>query len=173
VAGVPDYLTLKEHRDGTRAAETWARRLFLGAVAAIAVLALGNVFGQRPVDTAASGGGVTLEVSAPTKLRGGVFYMGRFRMTAAEEVESATLLLDRGWLDSMSINTIEPAPVGEASRDGRLALDFGHLPAGETITAYLEFQVNPTNVGRRSQGVGFYDGERLLAQADRTVTVFP
>jgi hypothetical protein len=99
--------------------------------------------------------------------------MGRFKITAAEEIESATLVLEKGWLESMHINTIEPAPVGEASRGGDLALDFGRVPAGETITAYLEFQVNPTNVGRRSQEVRLYDGEELLAVADRTVTIFP
>ena len=99
--------------------------------------------------------------------------MGRFRVTAAREIAHATLVLDKGWLESMHINTIEPAPVEEASRDGRLALDFGRVPAGETITAYLEFQVNPTNVGHRSQTVELYDGEDLLARAERAVTIYP
>jgi hypothetical protein len=38
---------------------------------------------------------------------------------------------------------------------------------------YMQFQVNPTNVGRRSADVGLYDGDELLASVDRTVTVFP
>jgi hypothetical protein len=88
-------------------------------------------------------------------------------------MENATLVLDSGWLESMHVNTIEPAPVDELSRDGRLALSFGPVAAGETATAYLEFQVNPTNVGRRSQVVELRDGDRLLARADRTVTIFP
>ena len=37
----------------------------------------------------------------------------------------------------------------------------------------MQFQVNPTNVGRRSADVALYDGEELLAGVDRTVTVFP
>jgi hypothetical protein len=173
VAAAPDRLTLVEHRDAAHRGETWSRRVLFSSIAALAAVALLNVFGQHPTSSTASGGGATLEVSAPTDLRGGLFYMGRFRMTADEDVESATIVLDRGWLESMHINTIEPSPVGEASRDGRLALDFGHLPAGETITAYLQFQVNPTTVGRRSQDVGFYDGERLLARTDRVVTIYP
>lgn len=149
------------------------RRALLALLVALALLALLNVFGQKPVTTAASGGGATLEVQAPTDLRGGLLYAGRFRITAERELRSATLVFARGWLESMHINTIEPAPVGEASRDGLLALDFGRVPAGETLTAYLQFQVNPNNIGRRSQAVELYDGERLLARSDRTVTIFP
>ncbi len=173
MADLPQSLTFDEHRDSPTTVELWFRRVFLGAIAALAALALLNVFGQHPVTTTASGGGATLQVYAPTDLRGGLFYMGRFKITAAREIESATIVLDQGWLESMHINTIEPAPVGEASRAGDLALDFGHVPAGDTITAYLEFQVNPTNVSRRSQRVRLFDGEELLAEANRTVTVYP
>ena len=73
----------------------------------------------------------------------------------------------------MQINTIEPRPIGESSRDGKLALDFGHVPAGQKLVAWMQFQVNPTNVGRRSQDVALYDDTTLLAEADRTVTIFP
>jgi hypothetical protein len=85
----------------------------------------------------------------------------------------ATLVLDGGWTEQLQINTIEPSPVGEASRDGRLALDFGHVDAGHKLVVFLQYQGNPTNVGRRSQDVELYDGETLLTDVDRTVTVFP
>lgn len=169
----PQCLTLKEHRDANHRVELWLRRALVLTLVVVGVLALANVFGQQPVSTVASSGGATLEVYAPTSLRGGVYYMGRFRISAQEDVRAATLVLDPGWVEEMHINTIEPAPVGESSRDGRLALDFGHVGAGETVTAYLEFQVNPTNVGRSSQSVRLYDGETLLATSERTVTVFP
>jgi hypothetical protein len=32
----------------------------------------------------------------------------------------------------MTLNTLEPGPVGEASRDGRIAIDLGRIPAGKT-----------------------------------------
>jgi len=38
---------------------------------------------------------------------------------------------------------------------------------------YLQCQVNPTNVGRRSQDVALLDGNRPIVSVDRTVTVFP
>ena len=71
------------------------------------------------------------------------------------------------------MNTVEPAPVGEASRDGRIALELGHVPADSIHRLYLHFQVNPTNVGRRSQDVDLYDGERFLLHIDRMITIWP
>jgi hypothetical protein len=73
----------------------------------------------------------------------------------------------------MTLNTVEPSPVGEASRDGRLAFELGHIPAGQDYLFFLQFQVNPTNVGHRSQDVRLYDGDELLLTIDRSVTIFP
>ena len=148
----------------------WATVAVLGSVLLLAML---NAFGQQPDDDRAESDVASLEVYAPTRLRGGLFFQGRFTVAAKRDIESATLVLDPGWMESMHINTIEPAPVGEASRDGRLALDYGRVPAGEKLVAYLQFQVNPTNIGRRSQDVELTDGERHLLSIERTVTVFP
>jgi hypothetical protein len=52
-------------------------------------------------------------------------------------------------------------------------MDYGHLGAGHKLVVYLQFQVNPTNVGRRSQDVELYDDTELLTKVDRTITVFP
>jgi hypothetical protein len=106
-------------------------------------------------------------------VRGGLFFESRFTIEARRELENATVVLDPGWLEGMTLNTVEPGPIGEASRDGRLALELGHVPAGGRHLFFLQFQVNPTNVGRRSQDVELYDGETRLLHIDRTVTVFP
>jgi hypothetical protein len=37
----------------------------------------------------------------------------------------------------------------------------------------MQLQVNPTNVGHRSQDVALFDGTTFLTKIDRTVTVFP
>ena len=73
----------------------------------------------------------------------------------------------------MTLNTLVPSPIGEASRDGRIALELGHIPQGRQHLFFLHFQVNPTNVGRRAPDVELYDGERLLLHLDRTVTIWP
>lgn len=173
VARPPQFLTLEEHRDAAHRYELAARRTVLVVLLLLAGVALLGLLGQKPAHSTGVADEATLEVSAPTRLRGGLFYQGRFTIRAQEEIESATLVLDRGWLDGMHVNTIEPTPVGEASREGRLALDFGRVAADDFIVAYLQFQVNPTTVGRRSQGVELHDGETPLAAVDRTVTIFP
>jgi len=174
VADVPDFLTLRHHRDlGGRESRPWARRVLLLLLATVLVLGLGNVFGQRPATARAETSEAALEVYAPSRVRSGLMFMGRFRIEAKRDIESATLVLDPGWLESITLNTVEPAPVGEASRDGRLALDFGHVAAGSPVLVFLQFQVNPTNVGHRSQAVELHDGERRLLRVEREVTVFP
>ena len=131
------------------------------------------MFGQRPETDIASADGVELELYSPERVRSGLFFMSRFTIRAEREIESATLVLDPGWLEGITLNTVEPAPVGEANRDGRLALELGRIRAGTEYVFFLHFQVNPTNVGRRPQDVELTDGETSLLTIDRAVTVFP
>ena len=173
VADTPQSLTLKENRDATEVYELGARRVFFALVTIVLLLGLVNTFGQSPTGSEVEAPAARLEVSAPVDVRGGLYFQGRFRITAHEEIAKATLVLAPGWLESMHINTIEPSPVGEASRDGDLALDFGHVAAGDSITVYLQFQVNPNNLGRKSQDVRLYDDTELLATAQRDVTIWP
>ena len=173
MADTPQFLTLKGNRDRTERVELLLRRLFFGLVFLIVLAGLLNVFGQRPTNTLAASSAADLHVFAPERLRGGLYYEGRMTIEAKQEIEKATLVLDSGWTEQMQINTIEPAPIGESSRDGKLTLEFGHIPAGQKLVAWMQFQVNPTNVGHRSQDVALYDDTTLLAQADRSVTIFP
>jgi len=173
VADTPQFLTLKGNRDRTERTELFVRRIFFGLVILVIVAAALNVFGQRSKDSFASGSAADLHVFAPTALRGGLYYEGRFTVNAQREIEKAVLVLDSGWTEQMQINTMEPAPIGESSRDGRLALDFGHAPAGQKLVVWMQFQVNPTNIGRRSQDVELYDDTTLLTRVDRTVTIYP
>jgi hypothetical protein len=174
MADVPDGLTLKRHRDlEGRRRDAWARRALLVLVAAAPVLALTNLFGQRPHVARAPSDGATLELYAPGKVRGGLLWEARFTVIAHRELKDAVLELDKGWMEGMQINTIEPSPVGEGSHDGRLVLDLGHVPSGQRHILFVQFQVNPTNVGRRPQNVRLYDGTNLLATIHRRITIFP
>ena len=173
MAELPDQLDAGRHRDVPVWVELGARWTVLGLVAVIAIAALAGVFGQTPREATVAADAATLEVSAPLRLRGGLFYQGRFTVDAHQALDNVTLVLAQGWLENTSINTIEPSPTEETSRDGKLALSFGPLGEGERFVLYMQFQVNPTNVGRRDAGVELYDGDTLLATIDRTVTVFP
>jgi hypothetical protein len=173
MAETPDYLTLKKHRDGDKIVERSVRWALVTIISVISVAGLLNVFGQHPKTTEASGSAAKLTVTAPTRVRGGLFYEGRITVDAQQALDYTVIVLDPGWMEQTSINTIEPSPVDETGRDGRLSLGYGKLGAGETLTVYLQLQVNPTNVGHRSQRVELRDGPELIATANRSVTVFP
>jgi hypothetical protein len=174
VPEIPDSIVLKRHRDLEGLAMfVWARRALIALVAAVPILGLIGLFGQRPQTSRATAGAATLEVRAPTKLRGGLIYEARFRITARQDVRDATLVLSSGWLEGMTINTLEPSPIGESSRNGSLALDLGHVPAGDRLDFYMQFQVNPTTLAHRAQKTELDDGETPLARVERTITVFP
>ncbi len=174
MADIPDGIVLKRHRDLEGIPETWPRRGVLGLLVLFAVLALFNVFGQRPFSTTARASGASLEVYAPTHLRGGLLFSARFHISATRDLKDAILVLDQGWAESMAINTIEPSPVGEASRDGKLSFDLGHVPAGQSHVLYMQFQANATNIAwHRAAGVTLFDGTARILHIDRTLTVYP
>jgi hypothetical protein len=174
MARAPERLTLARHRDlAGRERRPYVRWAILTILGLLCLLGLANAFGQRPSTHIAAGDGVELEVYSPERLRSGLFFMSRFTIRAEREVEAATLVLDPGWLEGITLNTLEPAPVGEASRDGKIALDLGRVPAGSEHVFFLHFQVNPTEIGRRAQDVALFDGETPLLDVDRTVTIFP
>jgi len=174
VASSPDQLTLARHRDlQGRAHRPYLRWLILTLLAFFCLLGLMNTFGQRPDTATGATEGVELEVYSPEKLRSGLFFMSRFTIRAEREIEAATLVLDPGWLEGITLNTLVPSPVGEANRDGKIAFDLGRVRAGSEHVFFLHFQVNPTEVGRRPQDVELLDGETPLVRLDRTVAIFP
>src|SRR5207253_6499483 len=127
---------------------------------------LANVFGQQPVTSAASSTVARLEVVAADRLRGGLLGQQKFRVTAYSDIKHATLVLDRGWTDGLQMNTIVPYPLGQADRGGRLAMDFGHVPAGTTLVVRVQFQVDPPLVGSRPQGVELDDGQPPIVRVN-------
>jgi hypothetical protein len=170
----PEGLTLERNRDfPAMDGRLVVRWILVGLLTALVLLGLLNVFGQRPSTTTASAPAAELKLYSPERVRGGLFFESRFHIEALDEIREANLVLDSGWLEGMTLNTVEPAPIGEASRDGRLVLELGHIPAGDDYLLFLQFQVNPTNVGRRPTDVDLYDGDRLLLHLDRTITVWP
>jgi hypothetical protein len=175
VASPPDHLTLERHRDlgSLYTLGLISRRIGYALLATVSILGLLNVFGQHPSTSTADARAATFELLAPSHLRGGLLYMARFRVTAKQDLKQATLVLDSGWAENITINTIEPAPTDETSENGRLSFELGPLPAGESYVLYMDFQVNPTNVGRQSQDVELRDGDTHLATIRRTATVFP
>jgi hypothetical protein len=173
MADLPEYLTLRHNRDQVGRVEVKVRRVVIGLLSLLLLAGLLNLFGQRPATSQAGTAAASLKVYAADRVRGGVIYEARFTITARQDVKEATLVLDSGWVEGITVNTIEPSPVGEASRDGKLVLTLGHVPRGTSHILFMHLQVNPTNLGHRSQDVALYDGDTFLTSVDRAVTVYP
>jgi hypothetical protein len=173
VASAPDFLTLKRNRDEAGRHEPAFRRIGLGLVALLLVLGLLNVFGQRPSKSRTFAVAANLTIEAPKHLRSGLIYQSSITVQARHELRQARLVLDRGWIEGITINSIEPSPVGEASDDGSLSFTVGHVPAGKSYVLFLQQQVNPTTFGRRSQSVELADGAKVIARISRTATIYP
>jgi hypothetical protein len=174
MAAQPDLIVLKRDRDLVgRESDPWVRRVILGVLLVIACLALANVFGQVPLTSRAATSAAIISVYSPSHVRGGLLYTSRFHVTALTNLPKVQLVLSPGWFEGMQVNSMVPQPVSSGSHNGSAVLDLGHLAKGASYILWIQFQVNPTNVGRRSQDVELTDGSHVLMRIHRTITVFP
>jgi hypothetical protein len=149
------------------------RRVLFGLVCVLPVLALLNVFGQHATSQTVDGAGGTLQVEAAKNLRGGLLHQVRMTVTATRDLEHPQLVMSPGWFEQDTENAIVPDPIEQSSSNGRVVLSYGPLHAGQKLTVWLDFQVNPVNVGNRTMNVELTDGPRPVAFVKRKLTVFP
>lgn len=174
MAAQPDYIVLRRHRDlEGRQHDVWIRRGLLLLLSLVSVAALANVFGQRATTSRVAAAAGSLDVRAPAAARAGLIYNARFTIKATQELKDAALVLDSGWFEGLTVNTIEPSPETETSQNGSVRLELGSVGQGEEFKLFIYYQVNPTTIGRRSQGVELVDGDRVLATVHRSLTVYP
>jgi hypothetical protein len=147
--------------------------MLLVLVALIPALALLGLFGQRSTTSSAQSQAAALEVDSPTRVRGGLLFTTRFTVDALRTLRSAAIVLDPGWFEGMQVNSITPDPGAQRSDDGRVLLALGTIPAGTKSVTFVQFQVDPTTLGRRSQDVELREAGRELLRIPRSITVFP
>ena len=150
-----------------------ARRVLVTAFTLFSLAALIGFFGQRASSSTAATPSARMTLKAPESVRGGVFFQSRVDVRALAPIEHPRLVFDDGWLEGMQVNSIEPAAESESSRDGRLVLSYGALEPGDVLRVWLQFEVNPTNVGTRSYGIELDDEDRPLVRLPRSITVLP
>jgi hypothetical protein len=152
----------------------WFRRLGMLALLAVVVLALFNVFGQRSTDTAVRTSAADITLHAPSRVRGGLLYQARITIVAHRAIPKASIVLNKGWYDGLTINTNEPQALSESSSPGGgVTLAIGALQAGQTYVHYFQYQVNPTSTGSRRQTLTLDDGRTPVATLSHTLTVMP
>jgi hypothetical protein len=149
------------------------RRVLMGLVCAIPILALLNLFGQHPSISQAAGSAGTLRVQAPERLRGGLMFQARVDVTATRDIKEPQLVFSPGWFEEMTANSVSPDPLNQSTSNGRVTLSYGRLNAGQKLTVWLEFQVNPVNVGHRVANVLLTDGDTPVALVKHDIRVLP
>lgn len=176
-APLPGNLDREKHLDlADREIDPWIRRLIVLGIALIPVAALLGAFGQRPSTETAhvTAGSASLTLDAPTRLRGGLIFQAKIQVEAGDRpISEPVLALADGWLDSVTLNAISPLPTDESSSDDTVLWTYDRLEAGENLTIWTQWQVNPTRVGTGDGNLELRDGDQHLAGLDRTVLFFP
>jgi hypothetical protein len=174
VSELPETLARDSHIDlHRRNVEPWVRLAILLVFLGISAAGLANVFGQKTSETSARAAAAELEIEAPSAARGGLIYQVRFRVHAHRDLAEPALVLSEGWFEGLTINTFEPDPDRWEQRDGLNVLVYPAVAEGETLVARLQYQVNPTALGRRNQDVTLEDGGAPLLSAEHSLTIFP
>ena len=177
MAELPGSLKPDRHRDlvGGRAMAPWVRRFYLALLLVLVVLALFDVFGQRTsTATSVAPRRATLSVDAPKRLRGGLLYQVRISVVAHSTIDQPRLVLSSDWFDGLTLNTLEPAALGEDSRQGAITFTYGGLAPGDRLDVFTQWQVNPTSkLGGRAATVELDDGSRPITRVDHKLTVLP
>jgi hypothetical protein len=151
----------------------WVRRAVIAVFTAWAILALAGLIGQHPKHQSVTAPAASLDLSSPSRLRGGLMYQTRIIVRASRTLQNPRLILDKGFVEGITINTIEPEANQELSRRDSFVLTYNQLSAGDKLTVWLQSQVNPTTVGRRLQSVSLDDGTTQVARITRHTTFFP
>ena len=174
MSDLPDGIDLPRHRDfeGKRVGQ-WVRHGALALLGLFLLAALLNAFGAKPTSSEARSAVATLRVTAPERVRGGLLYQARFHIHAFEAIGAPTIVLEKGWIEETTVNTLEPEPADTTSDAGSLKVRYPPLKPGQTLDVYISLQANPNNVGSHDAGVSLYDADEPLLTIDRSQINFP
>lgn len=154
--------------------EPWIRRLLLTLLAAFVLAGLFSVFGQtvKVVTSAVPGGTLTLE--APTEVRGGLLYQTKVVVEAGPEgLDTPELAFSPALLEGITLNTLAPAPAEEESSADELVFTYPEIDAGDTLTVWMDSQVNPTTTGSRTMGLELRDDGKPVTSVSQPQNVLP
>jgi hypothetical protein len=167
-----DYLPVADPDRGV-ARGMWVRRAFMLLLAVLPVAALIGLIGQHESSTTVIAPGATFRLTAPKTVRGGIFFQARVEIVAHADLKFPSLVVDDGWLEGMQANSVTPQAPNENALNGKVQYGYGELPAGQRLTVWFEFEVNPTNDGKHSYGIQLLNGNRPVAKIERTMRILP
>src|SRR5690348_17071225 len=167
-----DHLPVADPGRGVGRA-VWARRACMTLLAVLPVAALIGLIGQHESSSTVMAPAATLRLKAPKIVRGGLFYQARVEVVAHADLKFPSLVVDSGWMEGMQFNSVTPQAPNENALNGKVQFGYGALPAGQRLTVWFEFQVNPTNDGEHPYGIQLLNGNRPVASIHRTIRILP
>ena len=174
VATLPENLDRRANVDlHRRNLEPWIRRGVLLVLAAISAAGLANLFGQEPRTATVAGDTADVTLEAPSAVRGGLIYQVTVRVAARRTLAEPALVFDPGWFEGFTVNTVEPEPVEWRHRNERSVLVYGPVEAGDELVVRLQYQVNPTALGGRTQNLELVDEGETLVRVEHHATIYP
>ena len=106
-------------------------------------------------------------------MRGGLIYQVTVRVAARRTLAEPALVFDPGWFEGFTVNTVEPEPVEWRHRNERSVLVYGPVEAGDELVVRLQYQVNPTALGGRTQNLELVDEGETLVRVEHHATIYP
>ena len=158
-----------------RPPEGWrqhASPLALVVFGLVIALGLTGLLG-REAEWRAEANGVRLAVHSSEIIRNGEFFEMRISVEADEPIGELVVGVDEELWKDMTVNTMIPGAVEEASADGEFRFTFAELEAATRFILKVDIQVNPDIVAGNDGTVTVYDGEAPLATTDVNITVLP
>ena len=174
-----EQLSLARHRD--LEGRHWGVVIWLRWVITGVLVALHRARRHRPARAVAEHPGVVVIRRRParqhagSRLRGGLIFQTGSTSPRDGAIAHPTIVLDGGWFDGMTLNSVQPG-AGRPVARGRAGSTFAYpqLAAGQTLTVWFEWSVNPTNLAwRRPETLRLADGSQTLLTQHSTVTVLP
>src|SRR6188768_3365056 len=97
----PDLFTSVTARSRGMTVGVTARGVIMTLFALISFAALIGFIGQRPSTSTAATPSARMTLSAPTTVRGGIFFQSRISIRALATIEHPRLVLDSGWTEGL------------------------------------------------------------------------
>ena len=161
-----------EHIEPVAGWQRHASPLSILVFGGVIVLGMAGLLGHER-DWRAEANGVELRVHSPEIIRNGEFFEIRVDVESSEPIGELVIGIDASLWEDVTVNTMIPAAVDEASVDGEFRFTFAPLEAGTPFAFKVDLQVNPDILGGNEGAITVYDGDEPLAGTDINITVLP
>lgn len=144
--------------------------LVLSTVMAIGVSGL---LGRPTTETTVHDAAAELAIDMPAAVRNGDSYETRIRIRAKQDIGKLQVEVSPALWREITVNSMMPSPASEDFRGGYFRFEFASVGAGDAFLLKVASQVNPRLLGSVSGHIRVLDDGVVLADAERTMKVFP